>query len=183
MFHFGIVVSVTTVTLILVFAITIVLHIRKIKAIRNALSVTRYRQSQIRMNVVVTVITTIFVLFNIFLITQITFLEYLKQHVHGYVIFSILQLGTALMGFLNYSCNPYILFISHSIFAHLNRSRIYSNKYINNKQSIKLIAENNMIRLLSFLQSKIRTKNFVTQSKSRRNVQCRKDTSVSSIHL
>lgn len=72
-FHFGIVASVTTVTLILVFAITIVLHIRKIKAIRNALSVTRYRQSQIRMNVVVTVITTIFVLFNIFLITQITF--------------------------------------------------------------------------------------------------------------
>lgn len=123
-FRFGIIISFNVTVLVLVCAITITLHVRKMKAINNSLSVTSTRQLQTRMNLVVTVIIMIFVLFHLFLITRITIFEYLKHHVHGYVIFNFLQQGMALTGFLNYSCNPYILFISHSIFAHLNSSRI-----------------------------------------------------------
>lgn len=111
------IISVNTIVVVLVFAITITLHARKINTIKNSLSVTR--QSQTRMNVVVTVITLIFVLLHIFIITK-TILEDMLN-VKGFISIAFLRQCVALAGFLNYSCNPYILFISFNLLARFKR--------------------------------------------------------------
>lgn len=111
----------TSIFLVIICAIIITLHTRKIRAINNSLSKTGNRQSQTRMNVVFTAITAIFVLFHIFLISK-AILRY-KEYSKGYGTESItyVKQGVALTAFLNSSCNPYILFISFSLLARLKK--------------------------------------------------------------
>lgn len=116
-FQIWFVISVSTIVVVLVCAITITLHARKIKTIKNSLSVTR--QSQTRMNLVVTIIIMIFVLSHIFIITKYV-LEHLLN-VKGFISITFLRQCVALTGFLNYSCNPYILFISFTLLSRFKR--------------------------------------------------------------
>lgn len=115
-FKFWFQISVNIIVVLFFCAITITLHARKIKKIKNSLSVTR--QSQTRMNVVVTVITMIFVLLHIFIITK-TVLEILFN-VTRFILITFRQC-MVLTGFLNYSCNPYIFFISFTLLSRFRK--------------------------------------------------------------
>lgn len=115
-FKFWFQISVNIIVVLFFCAITITLHARKIKKMKNSLSVTR--QSQTRMNVVVTVITMIFVLLHIFIITK-TVLEILFNVTR--FIFITFRQCMVLTGFLNYSCNPYIFFISFTLLSRFRK--------------------------------------------------------------
>ncbi|XP_052680275.1 somatostatin receptor type 5-like [Crassostrea angulata] len=98
--------------LLIVCSIMALLHVKKIRTLQNSLSVTE--QSQRRMNIVVTVIIIIFVLYQlsiiainitiIFLYQQFSAeLYYHRVNIEYYYVFT---------GCINFSCNPYILFLS-----------------------------------------------------------------------
>uniref|UniRef100_A0A8W8LJ49 G-protein coupled receptors family 1 profile domain-containing protein n=1 Tax=Magallana gigas TaxID=29159 RepID=A0A8W8LJ49_MAGGI len=90
-------------------SIIILLHIKKIRTLRSSLSVTD--QAQRRMNIVVTVITSIFVLFHLTIIVMNTVILIDAYAYFGFLIQCIYYF-CVFMGFVNFSCNPYILFLS-----------------------------------------------------------------------
>ncbi|XP_052680279.1 melanocortin receptor 4-like [Crassostrea angulata] len=101
--------------LLIVCSIITLLHVKKIRTLRNSLSVTDH--SQRRMNIVVTVIIGIFVLYRLIwmaigIIVLICFQEFsdeLYYQTEGLFYFSIF------IECINFSCNPYILFLSQFI--------------------------------------------------------------------
>lgn len=98
------------VLLLIVCFILILLHVQKIRTLQKSLSVTD--RSQRRMNIVATVIVSIFVLLQLSLISEeILTLLYIQLfsdellHYSRYMHFCYISIG-----FLNFSCNPYLLF-------------------------------------------------------------------------
>lgn len=105
------------IVLIIVSSIMITLHLKKIKVIKRSLTsnTNTRRQARSNMNLVVTIIVIIFAAFHISMIVL---------HFYGFILFvqqrepyndqvyKHLFITTALTACVNYSCNPYILFLS-----------------------------------------------------------------------
>lgn len=103
---------VNVIILSMVCSVVILLHIKKIRTLQNSLSVTE--QSQRRMNIVVTVIISIFVLYQSTVIaTNIIRFLIDQRYLTGYPMY--LVYFYIFIACMNYSCNPYILFLSQFI--------------------------------------------------------------------
>lgn len=94
--------------LLIVCSVVALLHVKKIRTLQNSLSVTE--QSQRRMNIVVTVIISIFVLYQLFIVAGKIIFTFSDQLIGYYLVY-----GFVIIGSLNFSCNPYILFLSQII--------------------------------------------------------------------
>lgn len=95
-FKFWFQISVNIIVVLFFCAITITLHARKIKKIKNSLSVTRH--------IFIITKTVLEILFNVTRFIFITFRQCM-----------------VLTGFLNYSCNPYIFFISFTLLSRFRK--------------------------------------------------------------
>lgn len=109
------IIIIDVVILLTVCLIMILFHVRKIRTLQNSLSVTD--QSQRRMNIVVTVIVGIFVLLQLSkLSAKILFMSYFKLSSYELLYSAKYLLNcVTFIGCLNFSCNPYILFLSQFI--------------------------------------------------------------------
>lgn len=95
-----------TIVLVIVCLIMTSMHFKKLTALQNSLCETRLTEK--RMNVVVVLIIMIFVLFNLSLIAENMYkYMFLQSSIQEN---SYLNAITALCAYVNYACNPYILF-------------------------------------------------------------------------
>uniref|UniRef100_A0A8W8LIR9 G-protein coupled receptors family 1 profile domain-containing protein n=1 Tax=Magallana gigas TaxID=29159 RepID=A0A8W8LIR9_MAGGI len=97
---------------LLVCSIILTLHVKKIRTLRRSMSVTD--QAERRMNIVVTVINSIFVFYHLSIIVNNTIaltpaneLSLDLGYIYLYNLYFLI-----FMGCVNFSCNPYILFLS-----------------------------------------------------------------------
>lgn len=105
------------IVLLFVFLIIVLLHVKKVRILQSSFSGTE--QSQRRMNTVVMVIICIFVLFRLTdLVVDINFhIMFTSQQYSEEKIKILIRMGYIcyLIRCLSFSCNPYILFLSHFI--------------------------------------------------------------------
>lgn len=95
-----------SIVLVIVCIIMASMHFKKLTALQNSLCETRLTEK--RMNVVVVLIIMIFVLFNLSLIAENMYkYMFLQSSIQEN---SYLNAITALCAYVNYACNPYILF-------------------------------------------------------------------------
>lgn len=112
LFFFGIIVIISLP--LIVCSIVIILHVVKIRTLQSSLSVTD--QAQRKMNIVVTVILGLFVLLHVSsLVTGMLYIIYKWSSVISYETFLYMYYFDIFIGCLNFSCNPYILFLSQFI--------------------------------------------------------------------
>uniref|UniRef100_A0A8W8LHA6 G-protein coupled receptors family 1 profile domain-containing protein n=1 Tax=Magallana gigas TaxID=29159 RepID=A0A8W8LHA6_MAGGI len=100
----------------IVCSIIIMLHVKKIKTLRSSMSLTD--QTQRRMNIVVSLTITIFVLYHLSIIVgntlKLTFVNQQSQ-VLSFKTSKYISYFHIFIGCLNFSCNPYIIFLSQFI--------------------------------------------------------------------
>lgn len=95
-----------SIVLVIVCIIMASMHFKKLTALQNSLCETRLTEK--RMNVVVVLIIMIFVLFNLSLIAENMYkYMFLQSSIQEN---SYLNAITAVCAYVNYACNPYILF-------------------------------------------------------------------------
>lgn len=95
-----------SIVLVIVCIIMASMHFKKLTALQNSLCETRLTEK--RMNVVVVLIIMIFVLFNLSLIAENIYkYMFLQSSIQEN---SYLNAITAVCAYVNYACNPYILF-------------------------------------------------------------------------
>lgn len=101
-----------TIEMVIVCSILISLHVKKLKVIHNSPSATE--QTERRMNAVFTTIIIFFLIFKTctFILTVYWYLVFHKLVSHDLNTYLPLQSIVTLTGCINYSCNPYILFLS-----------------------------------------------------------------------
>lgn len=103
------------IVLTFVSSIMVTLHLKKIKVIKSSFTSNTHRQARSNMNLVVTIIFIIFAAFHISMIVLHFYgfiLVYQQREPYNDKVYKHLFITTALTACVNYSCNPYILFLS-----------------------------------------------------------------------